>query len=528
MPDNYKAVTQQIKHIAVEYRKRLQEIINTENSNDDVLVKKLICQTLREKIIQDYTEHLGLSLPKVIESHLQLIRNSNLTVDDKDDEFILKDFLQQDFTLDWLCLSMFTLGGVYIFAAKSKSGKTDFMTYLIRCITLPKLTFLGLPCKKGKILIFQVEESKVNIRIKAKNHGLDSFYRQDEAGEAYDVAVVRSIDLFNDFNKFERKIDKYEPVLVIIDTIRGAMSRSGLDENHSSYADIFYQVQALAIRKNITIMCLHHTNKTSTDSKKDPLDEVSGTSKLTSIGDGTIVLKRNDESNDVFLHFITRDVGRKTLILRRTKNKFRVVNYEIVQQLGVPDVCLAQFNKILVLLKLKGRLTEQQMSSLLNTSVARTLDYLCEQYLIDYVEQDFELIYFIPKEAIPLWDSALTKEEIDAVNLAIEMAHAENVEDIEQIKEKTNDVERKKALHLLPDVDKLEVWKTKYPPKFNGFAYYQEKKWLVNVESLEKVEGQDEPIYLYRLCSTMGDSYPNLVAEPDLDVLPDEQLQHNL
>lgn len=528
--DSNIAAAQHIEIIASDYQQRLLEIVAVENSDRSVLVKKLLCQKLTNQVIQDYQEDLGRDLARKIEMHLQLVRQDKVTVEaggELDDEFTLREFLDRKMELFWLSPSFFTLGSMYILAAKAKSGKTDFINYLARCVTITG-EFLGMPCTMGKVLLFQVEESQVNIKLKGKRHGYVQSYERDNEKKLHDVVIVRSLDLANDFNKFEAKIKKHRPVLVIIDTIRGVMSRSGLNECHAAYADVFYAVQALAIRYNITIICLHHTTKAVRDNDGvDPLDSVAGTSKLPGIGDGTLVMKREENSNNVVLNWITRDIGRRTLVLQRQVDEMRRVKYSVVKELGVEPTCLDQEMRILCLLKIHERLTEKLLAQYLGAYVGNTIDRLCEHFLIDYVEEHEQLVYFIPPDALPLWENVLTEDALKTVDLAVQMTGAKSQEDIITIARNNNNEEKKLALDLLPEEDRLQVLITRYPPKFGTHVHFEGKEWMTEIKGYIQDPEQKRPIYTYHLCTTLGEEYPKLVAEFDLEKEHNEQLQHD-
>ena len=528
--DSNIAAAQHIEMIADEYQQRLMEIIAVENSDRSVLVKKLICQKMTNQVIQDYQEDLGTDLKRKIEQHLQLVRQDKVTVEaggELDDEFTLREFLDRKMELFWLSPSFFTLGSMYILAAKAKSGKTDFVNYLARCVTITG-EFLGMPCTKGKVLLFQVEESQVNIKLKGKRHGYVHSYEKDEDHSLHDVVIVRSLDLANEFNKFEAKIKKHQPVLVIIDTIRGVMSRSGLNECNAGYADVFYAVQALAIRYNITIMCLHHTTKAVKDNEgADPLDSVAGTSKLPGIGDGTLVMKREENSNNVIVNWITRDIGRRTLVLKRQVDELRRVNYTVVKELGVAQSCLDQEMRILCLLKIHEKLTEKQLSAYLGAYVGSTIDRLCEHFLIDYFEEHEQLVYFIPPDALPLWENTLTEDALKTVELAVQMTEADNKEDLIELAKRHKQKEKKEALDLLPEGEKLQVLMVRYPPKFGSHVQFNGTEWLAEVDGYIQDPEHKRPIYTYRLCTTLGTEYPDRVSEVDLEKAHNEQLQHD-
>ncbi len=525
MQYDYENLITQVTKRAIEYRKVLTKIIEVENGDYEPLEKKIICQKIKEQAIQDYCIDFGASLVKEINYHLQMLRGEKVTVDADNDEFTLRDFLQKDRFNEWLIPTFLTRGSFVLLAAKAKSGKTDFIQYLTKAITIPEAKFLGCPCQKGPVLIFQVEESQVSIRLKAKQHGFSSYYAQDTENKAHPVVIVRTLDLANDIRKLEKKIEQHKPILVIIDTIRGVMSKSGLNEIHSNFSDVFYQVQAIAIRTNITFICLHHTKKGSSNEGGDLLDLVAGNQKLVSIGSGTIVLIRNEDSHETYMHMFTRDIDRRSLVLDRTMDNLRRVQYTLSREIGVSSDYIFLRNKILFQLKCNEEMTETELYVVLKQDLSSTLDQMCRLFMIDYKEKDDELVYFLPPKSIELWESILNKQELETIDLATKVVNSKDSDELKKIGEEHTQEETKDALSLLSKDEKLQVWMRRYPPEFGAKAVYQNKVWLCSVESLEL--GSDKrPIYKYRLRTTIGEEYPSLVLEPELE--HEQQLQHEV
>ena len=509
---------------ALEYEKRLKDLVEIEEGGDSPLVKLVSSQRVRNEIIEDYQDVWGKDLPRTIEHHLRTLKQRDVLVDRDDDEFTMAEIVNGNYKHTWLSLGLLSLGSLYFFAARAKSGKTDFMNYLVKCVT-GKSSFLNKPITNGNVLWFHLEESKGSIQIKAKRHGFGDLYKRErKRGE---ITFVRTLDLVNDFSKLERYIEKTEPILVIIDTIRAAMARSGLEERNSNFADVFYRVQALAIAKNVTIVCLHHTNKKSSNGENsDPLDRVSGTSKLSGIGEGTIVLER--DGNRTFLYYITRDIGRKKMEVRRKKGDDGFFEYVFMQEHGVEiDQKLCQ-DMIRYLLK-RERTSHEQFFREFTTDIAThtALDSLMDGLLVDFDRIDGENYYFIPDNAKPMWrkalvelESTLRKEAVAEMQTVAEM-DADTVDNygegmpvaIDVDAENVDEDENPETMRN----NELKAHLKKIPAKYDrADVLYDGQEYLASVVEFE-TSPDNTLVYKYKLRNTKG-FLPGVVSEHELNV----------
>lgn len=395
--------------LVAQYEARLKEVLKISEGDYTPLQKKLITQRLKNEILQDFQSEIGKDLFKTIDTHLKILKDSDLLIDKEQDTFDLFDLMKLEYHHSWLILGHLSLGSLYFFAARAKTGKTDFMNYLVKCI-VSRNSFLDAPCKNGNVLWYHLEENRGSIQRKGKRHG---FYElsQDRNKLRGKVTVVRSLDLANDYHKLERQVEETKPVLVIIDTVRASMSRSGLDEKNANFADIFYRVQALAAEKDVCIVALHHTNKKSSNGENsDPLDRVSGTSKLAGIGEGTIILER--ENSRSYLYYVTRDIGRKKVEIRRRKRRNGALDYIFVQEHGNDSDRLQNLSIIKFLLE-NGKTESRELQRVFSNSLAtnNAIETLQDQLIVDANTEGKNLYYSLPPESCEMWRNALEELE---------------------------------------------------------------------------------------------------------------------
>lgn len=505
----------ELRKQAKEYEGRLRQIIRTQESNLTTLEKKVLVQRLRNEVIEEYGSIWGKDLNRKIDEHINTLKQESIVVDTEDDSFDLKDVIKDEYNPNWLVLGLLSRGSLYFFAARAKAGKTDFVNYLVRCI-LSQNTFLSSPCINGNVLWYHLEESKGSIQMKAKRHGYREMY--ENIMNRGDVTVVRSLDLVNDFSKLERQVNEVKPVLVVIDTVRAAMARSGLDERNANYADIFYQVQALAIQKDVTIICLHHTiKKNSGGEGGDVLDSMSGTSKMSGIGEGTIIFERAKEagSTNAYLHFITRDIGRKKLEIARQKTVYGNIEYKYKEEHGVNIDRRTCAQLMRFILDNENVSHTRLFHHFVQDSVTQiALESLLDNNLLDYYRDAGEFHYRVPEASRQLWRRSIVEmcrnPEEEKKELEKEREYLEALTALE-FKEPKNVPPPPEIDEPQPGPKEEEITPEKPKAKFNGrIVEYDGSSY-----SAIAVEEKDNEFW-YKLRKGRGTPLDELVPESKL------------
>jgi hypothetical protein len=485
------------------YEKRIKQIVEIKAHQDlSALAKELAVQRQKEDILAEFTEVFGIDLRRIIDRHIMLMESDTIHISDKaHDVFELQEFLKQNFQMSWLALNYFTSGSLYFLAGRAKAGKSEFSNYLAKCVVTGQ-PFLGMPVKQGNVLWFQLEESNASLARKAKRHGFK------DIKSPYKIHIVRSLDLHNDFAKLERMIKEVKPAVVFLDTVRAAMSASGISEKATEYADAFYKVQALAIRENTTVICLHHRNKASANQGGggDILDSVAGTSKLLGIGDGTVILERGGKDTTTSLHFITRDTGRKTFVVARIIGKNRTIDYELREEKDVDENVLQVEKQIIRVLLKHNSMTEGQIKEHISSfDFDKALDRLIESFIIDYETIDDRLHFHIPKESEGLWKGFLGSSLERDIALANQLSELATPEEIRAFTGDWSAEDKERIWKLLSkEKEQFPLFLILNPPKWNGLELEMEGTELI---AKPVRYDDDKATYVYKLFDSQGEEY---------------------
>ena len=444
-----------------QYTARLIKLIEIKaNPSISSLEKDIITETEKEHILQDYVQYFGRSLEKNISKHIDRLENNEIKVSEDDDVY-LDEFLKRDFSVYWLCLKYIVRGDLMYLISAKKTGKTSIFNYLIKSITYTG-EFLGYPCITGKVLYVAAEESNISIKIKASSFGMDSEAVLEEITTNKSVKILRSLDLVNDFQKLERIVKDYKPVLVIIDTARAVMFNAQCSENQAEWATPFYKLQALAIRQNISIIVSHHTNKAGA---------AAGTSALLGIGAGYIMADSDKEKGTTTLNFVTRDLGERTYLTKRVRNEKGEMSYVLEKEYGLTIEQEELQSKILrYILNTRGHTSLTKLKEVFDSELelVETINNLLEVCLIQYTSKKDDVYYYIPdtnKYLLKRIEKYRTLEEdVEVSNKLVEFTKDEDIKLF--TKEWTADY-KKKIWGLLPDADKFRILLVLKKPKYH-------------------------------------------------------------
>ena len=157
--------------------------------------------------------------------------------------------------------------GVNLLSAYAKTGKSRFMYFLLQSLIISK-EFLGFPTRRvGTILFYQLEEPTSLVQTRLRSSNFDNEDNADilKALETDQIIIIRTLKIYDGLRQLEKDIKKYgkenKVSLVIIDTLRRAMRGSGLSENSAEWAGPVGDLQAFSIANNLSIILLHHHNK---------------------------------------------------------------------------------------------------------------------------------------------------------------------------------------------------------------------------------------------------------------------------
>ena len=211
--------------------------------------------------------------------------------------FVVKDLLPQ---------------GLNILAGQAKLGKSWLLLDL--CLKVAKGDFFwSQETEKGTVLYLSLED-RLN-RIKDRICKITDSVPPN----IYLTVMAKSIR-----NGLERQIEMFiqdhpDTNLVVIDTLQKVRRRNGENFYAGDYKDIS-RLKYIADKHNISIVCVHHTNKKYSE---DPFNCVSGSTGLTGAADNIYVLQKVEMTSPLAkLYLRGRDVEEREMTIRFDSEKF--------------------------------------------------------------------------------------------------------------------------------------------------------------------------------------------------------------
>lgn len=229
---------------------------------------------------------------------------------------ILNNCTKKDFIVDSLMKS----NGLYCLVARPKVGKSLLALQLAHAIATGTI-FLGFKVNPSPVLYISTEmdSSQIADRIKKMNLEFNNNFFLIE--QEQDKKKLNLDDL-------EEKISEFANInqgkFVIIDMFNGVYINNKFDlYNYQDMAQIVLpKYRKLCSKYGITILLLHHLNKTNT---------TLGSTAIDGAVDGIMTLKLDNNLKDkIYFNYQSRDYESQDFILKRKENLiFEVVNEEI-------------------------------------------------------------------------------------------------------------------------------------------------------------------------------------------------------
>lgn len=215
--------------------------------------------------------------------------------------------------------------GFILFAAKPKVGKS-YITLDLALSVLDGGTFWGYQCIQGDTLTYSFEDT--HRRLQDRYRALRPDGIANKAGFLYftgdsnvpRLAAAPGEPCFT--HHLERELAKRPATrLIVIDPIV-AIRADQRDKTKGLYQvdyDNIRRVQQIAIRYGVTIVGVHHSNKSK--DVIDPADMVSGSTGMTAAADGVWVMDPDKDRESAQLYTQMRDTGSVSVMLTRRKIK---------------------------------------------------------------------------------------------------------------------------------------------------------------------------------------------------------------
>jgi len=355
-----------------------------------------------------------------------------------------------------------TTGVNFLFGA-AKKGKSRFIYFLLRSLIITK-EFLGFPTRRvGTILFYQLEESTTTVKKRLINSQLDDTENDDvlQAFENDQIVIIRDLDISGGITQIKKDVKafgkKNRVDLIIIDSLRQAMSNSSISEVSADWAIPTAQLQSYGNRHNIAIIILHHMN-----AQGNP----AGTSALRGYANQLMELhssKDPDYSHKaLILKTLPRD-GTATNFIIQGKRKGKNESLELLKEEGVSNEILSLEVRVLHLLKqeeykegvIELGVTIEEIADCLELesteSLALVLERLQESSFIDSNRFKGKDYYYIPNYILDLYSSLGVLGKLEAIeikhqDISVLLQTATTKEDISE------------AFKGLSEVDKDTVW----------------------------------------------------------------------
>jgi KaiC/GvpD/RAD55 family RecA-like ATPase len=285
-----------------EYAADLKEFVKF-MERDGVPNKKQALRLLRNKLAAKWYPTLGFE-PKNISADIQELMNPTPVFERS---MNLKKILESyDPSDQWLIPNLLQAGGMYIFGAEPKCGKS-LLAYQLAYSFAISGRFLGLPVKKGRVLYWQLEENRKTIASRVYMAG---FGNKNDKGTSLlvnfdpDALVVERIfDATIEIPYLQKRIMEFSPTLVIIDSLRASTANSEFSENSSEFGKIVAKLKQVFTQTDTCGVVIHHLSKEGAKNgqKGSLVNALSGSTSISSNSDGIIAIfktKKEDYNKD--------------------------------------------------------------------------------------------------------------------------------------------------------------------------------------------------------------------------------------
>jgi hypothetical protein len=201
--------------------------------------------------------------------------------------------------------------GITILAGKPKMGKSWLALGLCVAVTSGGYALGKIPVGQGAALYLALEDTDRRLQKRLRKvlagsecpDGLDYETEWDALTEGGVEAIREWID------------QRPDARLIVIDILKRVRSR---EQAGRSMYDVDYEalepLKPLVEEHGVSILVIHHLRQLEA---ADPLEMISGSSGLTGVADGALVLKRDRGKQDATLHIDGRDVEEPTELALR-------------------------------------------------------------------------------------------------------------------------------------------------------------------------------------------------------------------
>lgn len=233
----------------------------------------------------------------------------------------------------WLIPRFMPACGLTMLAGFAKDGKTTLIWDMIRAL-VTGTEFLGQKVDKPCNVLFIECEETDNRRLaeRMESVGLDD---EPEAGERLRIEKSWAI---GDLDKLERLIAEHQASVVIFDSLRKVLSKTGLTENSQEVAGPVYDLTTCLNNLGVAGVIIHHTKKSSKDGGGTVWEKFAGSSALLGAVDNLAAFYRaapaDDKDTTRKLAFMGRDC-KGGFMLNWVEEEYPRFRYDCLFEQGV-------------------------------------------------------------------------------------------------------------------------------------------------------------------------------------------------
>ena len=311
--------------------------------------------------------------------------------------------------------------GVNILSAYAKTGKSRFMYFLLHSLIISK-EFMGFPTRRvGTILFYQLEESTKLIQKRLRNSDFDNEDNPDIrlALDNDQIMILRTLKIYDGLRQLEKDIKNFgkknKVSLIIIDTLRGAMRGSGMNENSAEWASPIGDLQAFSIANDLSIVLIHHHNKSGkaagTSAIEGEANQLISVTK--NVDDKGKIINAKYPHNALIFKTNPRDGVAATFVVRGKRDGSKEY-LELLEEEGITSDILSLEVKVINLLKQEEfresvcqGLTREDIANKLEIeegeTLVVTLERLQESAFVDSNRVKGIDYYYIPNYILDLY-----------------------------------------------------------------------------------------------------------------------------
>jgi hypothetical protein len=222
--------------------------------------------------------------------------------------------------MEWLVDSVLPRGGTAVLGGPPKIGKSYFLLDLIGKIT-----------KQGHcVYYFAGEDNGRRMQTRMNNLGINDENLLLHMGRDN---PINSNTYFQTLR--EMTDDLPEVKAIFLDTMSLVLPRLPKERSYDDWVNDLKPYNELAMRKNVTLLMVHHTRKTKAGAESEGWDDFLGSQGITASFDTLLKMTRaTGESNQVKFKVGGKDVEEQELRLEKKEYGYEMVGLEVEASLG--------------------------------------------------------------------------------------------------------------------------------------------------------------------------------------------------